>query len=216
MNLDKLENLNDELTKNRLKNNIDDLKNQISDLKMEGLNPLSDDLFPNEDTLPGLNMEMEVYDYDKDIQLIKDEAEETLECISTLYLDDKTTMNRNINKLIRNDAEEISDIKFSLSCAKRGLINCMRQLDAGSNDPNMHNAVNAYQKEIRESNKMIHELFNKMKIFYKDLREELKVDDVNVGNEIKGGSDDEDLKLVDKSEFNDLIDQYKKDPTLLK
>lgn len=93
----------------------------------------------------------------------------------------------------------------------------MRQLDAGSNDPDMHNAVNAYQKEIRESNKMIHELLNKMKIFYKNLREELKIDvDINVGNEIKAGNEDEDLKLIDKSEFNELIDQYKKDPTLLK
>jgi len=216
MTLDNLDNIDKNLEKNKLKNNIDDLKSQINDLKMEGFNPLPDDLFPNDDTLPGLNMEIEVYDYDKDIQLIKDEAEETLECISTLYLDDKTTMNRNINKLIKNDAAEISDIKFSLSCAKRGLINCMRQLDAGSNDPDMHNAVNAYQKEIRESNKMIHDLFHKMKIFYKDLREELKIDDVNVGNELKGGDKDEDLKLVDKSEFNDLIDQYKKDPTLLK
>lgn len=215
MALDNLDNIDKKLEKNKLKNNIDDLKSQINDLRIEGLNPLPDDLFPNEDTLPGLNMEIEVYDYDKDIQLIKDEAEETLECISTLYLDEQTTMNRNINKLIRNDAEEISDIKFSLSCAKRGLINCMRQLDAGSNDPDMHNAVNAYQKEIRESNKMIHDLFNKMKIFYKDLRDELKIDDVNVGNEINS-SDDEDLKLVNKSEFNELIEQYKKDPTLLK
>ena len=215
--LEELDNIDKKLEKNKLKNNIDDLKSQINDLKLDGLNPLPDDLFPNEDTLPGLNMEIEVYDYDKDIQLIKDEAEETLECISTLYLDGQTTMNRNINKLIKNDAEESSDIKFSLSCAKRGLINCMRQLDAGSNDPDMHNAVNAYQKEIRESNKMIHELLNKMKIFYKNLREELKIDvDINVGNEIKAGNEDEDLKLIDKSEFNELIDQYKKDPTLLK
>jgi len=216
MSLNNLDNLDKKLERNKLKNNIDDLKSQINDLKMEGFNPLPDDLFPNDDTLPGLNMEIEVYDYDKDIQLIKDEAEETLECISTLYLDDRTTMNRNINRLIKNDAEEISDIKFSLSCAKRGLINCMRQLDAGSNDPDMHNAVNAYQKEIRESNKMIHDLFNKMKIFYKDLKEELKIDDVNVGNELERIDDNEDLKLIDKSEFNDLIDQYKKDPTLLK
>lgn len=205
-----------DLSKNKLKNSIDALKRNIQDLKNENDIPLPDDLYPSENILPGLNLEIETYDYDKDIQLIKEEAEETLECISSLYLTDETMMNKNINRLIKNDAEEISDIKFSLSCAKRGLINCMRQLDAGSNDPDMHNAVNAYQKEIRESNKMIHDLLNKMKIFYKDLRDELKVDnDINVGKEL-GGTKEEDLKLVDKSEFNDLIDKYKKDPTLLK
>jgi hypothetical protein len=206
-----------ELIKKKLKNNIDDLKRNIKDLKIDSsISP--NDLFPDKDTLPGLNMELILYDYEKDIQLIQDDAEETLECISSLYLTSDTMMNKNINRLIKNDAEEISDIKFSLSCAKRGLINCMKQLDAGSNDPDMHTAVNAYQKEIRESNKMIHELLNKMKIFYKNLRDELKVDDeINVGNkELKNLSDNNDLKLIDKSEFNDLIEQYKKDPTLLK
>lgn len=200
--------------KNKLKNDINSLKENIEDLKTEGMTPIPDDLFPKDDILPGLNMEIEIYDYDKDIELINDEAEETLECISSLYLDDNTMLNKNINKLIKNDADEISDIKFSLSCAKRGLINCMKQLDAGSNDPDMHNAVNAYQKEIRESNKMIHELLNKMKIFYKDLRDELNIDEgINIGKEIK--DKEEDLKLVNKSDFNDLIDQYKNDPTLL-
>jgi hypothetical protein len=194
----------------RLKNNIERLKEEIKGIDTS----IPDNLFPTDDTLPGLNMEIEVYDYEKDISLINDEAEETLECISSLYLNDETMLNKNISKLIKNDAEEISDIKFSLSCAKRGLINCMRQLDAGSNDPDMHNAVNAYQKEIRESNRMIHELLNKMKIFYRDLRDELKTDeDINVG---KFNFDDDDLKLVDKSEMNELIEQYKNDPTLLK
>jgi len=198
-----------------LKNSIDDLKQNIEDLKIEGMKPLPDDLFPNDDILPGLNMEIELYDYDKDIALIKEDAEETLECISSLYLNSETMLNKNINKLIKNDAEEICDIKFSLSCAKRGLINCMRQLDAGSNDPDMHTAVNSYQKEIRESNKMIHDLLNKMKIFYKDLREELK-NGIDIEIEKDKLIENDDLKLVDKSEFNTLIEKYRKDPSLLK
>jgi len=204
-----------ELIKNKLKNNIDSLKENLIDLKFEGTTPLPENLFPENDTLPGLNMEIEVYDYDKDIEIINSEATETLDCISSLYLTDDNMLNKNINKLIKNDSDEISDIKFSLSCAKRGLINCMRQLDAGSNNPEMHTAVNAYQKEIRESNKMIHELLNKMKIFYKDLRDELKTDNgINQGLDMNRNSDD-DLKLVDKGEFNKIIESYKDDPTLL-
>lgn len=201
------------MDKSTLKNSIENLKQNIEDLKMIGTTE-TDGLLIDNSTLPGLTINTDIYDYEKDIELIKDEAEETLECISSLYLTDDVSMNKNINRLIKNDAEEISDIKFSLSCAKRGLISCMRQLDAGSNDPEMHTAVNAYQKEIRESNKMIHDLLNKMKVFYRDLRDELKTDDdINVGN-INPGS--EGLKLVDKNEFNELIDKYKSDPTLLK
>lgn len=208
MDYNKEDNIN---IKNKLKNNIDELKKNINDLKSD---IIPDNLFPS-DILPGLNIEIDIYDYEKDIQIIKEEAEETLECISSLYLNQDSMINKNINKLIKNDADEISDIKFSLSCAKRGLINCMKQLDAGSNDPEMHNAVNAYQKEIRESNKMIHELLNKMKIFYKDLRDELKTDnEINVGKQLR--NNDNDLQLINKSEFNNLIEQYKKDSTLLK
>jgi len=203
------------LIKNKLKNNIENLKENLKDLRFEGTAPLPDDLFPDENTLPGLNMEFEVYDYEKDIELINGEATETLECISSLYLSDDNMLNKNINKLIKNDSDEISDIKFSLSCAKRGLINCMRQLDSGSNNPDMHTAVNAYQKEIRESNKMIHDLLNKMKIFYKDLRDELKTDDeINLGTDMNKNTDN-DLKLVDKGEFNKLIETYKKNPSLI-
>jgi hypothetical protein len=197
--------------KGKLKNNIDILKEQIKDIKSEFNKPLPE---MKDGVLPNLDMEIIEYNYDKDMQIIKDDAEETLECISSLYLTDNMSMNKNINRLIKNDAEEISDIKFSLSCAKRGLISCMKQIDSGSKNPEMHNAVNAYQKEIRESNKMLHDLLNKMKIFYKDLREELKSDEeINVGNDI---NTDDDLKLIDKSEFNKLIDKYKNDPTLLK
>lgn len=196
--------------KNVLKNNIDQLKEQINDIKMEFDKPL--DMIDG--VLPNLDMDKLEYNYDQDMQIIKDDAEETLECISSLYLNNKMARNKNINRLIKNDAEEISDIKFSLSCAKRGLISCMRHIDAGTKNPDMHNAVNAYQKEIRESNKMLHDLLNKMKIFYKDLREELKTDEeINLGKDV---NPDDDLKLIDKSEFNDIIEKYKKDPTLLK
>jgi hypothetical protein len=201
--------------KKYLKNSIDDLKLQIADLKEIGTTSILESMTSGDDILPGLNMETQVYDYDKDIELIKIEAEDTIDCISSLYLNNKMMSNKNINKLIKNDATEISDIKFSLSCAKRGLINCMKQIDVGSTDPEIHNAINSYQKEIRESNKMIHELLNKMKDFYKNLRDELKVDnEINIGKEIKNKEDD--LQLVDKNSFNDIIDMYKKDPTLLK
>lgn len=200
--------------RNRLENSIEDLKRNVREIRDQHDYKASD-LFPNSNDLPGLNFDIEIYDYERDIEIIRDEAQETLDCISSLYLTDDTMMNKNISKLIKNDAEEISDIKFSLSCAKRGLINCMRQLDSGINDPEMHTAVNSYQKEIRESNKMIHDLLNKMKIFYKDLREELKTDeDINLG--LKKDDNDEDLKLVDKKEMNKIIESYKKDPTLIK
>lgn len=199
-------------------NNVNNLKNQMSSMMGE-LDSLTEELTPPENLLPGLDFEYSKYNYDKDIELIKEEAKETLECISSLYLHDDVMKRKNIMSIIKNDSETISDIKFSLSCAKRGLIICMQQIDAGSNDPEMHEAVNAYQKEIRDSSKMINDLLTKMKSFYKELRDEHERKEIN--EQIKLEENDKigkesDLIIFDQKKVNELIDQYKKDPTLLK
>lgn len=200
-------------------NNVNKMENEIKSMLGE-LESLTDELTPPENLLPGLDFEYTKYNYDKDIELIKDEAKETLECISSLYLDEIVMKRKNIMSIIKNDSETISDIKFSLSCAKRGLIICMQQIDAGSNDPEMHEAVNAYQKEIRDSSKMINDLLTKMKSFYKELRDEYERKEINEQIKLEGSENSnkigDNLVIFDQKKINELVDMYKKDPTLLK
>jgi len=204
---------------NKKLSNIGNLQNEINSMISE-MDNLSKDLVPPKDLLPGIDFEYINHDYDKDIELIKEEAKETLDCISSLYLDDDHMKKKNVKSIIKNDAEQISNIKFSLSCAKLGLVNCMKQLDAGANDPNMHVAVNSYQKEIRESSKMINDLLTKMKAFYKELRDEYihkeiieqqKMEDQKAQEQIT----DDDVVIFDQKKWNKIIDDFKNDPTLV-
>jgi hypothetical protein len=205
-------------------NNISNLQDEINSM-LEEIDTLPENLAPPKDMLPGLDFEYTKYDYDRDIETIKEDAKETLECISSLYLNLDILKKKNVKSIIKNDAEQISDIKFSLSCAKRGLINCMKQIDAGSNDPEMHQAVNAYQKEIRDSSKMINDLLSKMKSFYKELRDEYthkeiieqqKLEEEREALTQQNVTNSSDLIIFDQKRVNELIDSYKKDPTLLK
>jgi len=205
-------------------NNISNLQDEINSM-LEEIDTLPENLAPPKDMLPGLDFEYTKYDYDRDIETIKEDAKETLECISSLYLNLDILKKKNVKSIIKNDAEQISDIKFSLSCAKRGLINCMKQIDAGSNDPEMHQAVNAYQKEIRDSSKMINDLLSKMKSFYKELRDEYthkeiieqqKLEEEREAQTQQGIANNSDLIIFDQKRVNELIDSFKKDPTLLK
>jgi hypothetical protein len=192
--------------KNILKNNIDILKSSIESIKNDMEFDVTDLTMINNDFLPGLNLDMKNYDYVEEMKSIKSESIDTLNCLSSLYLDDIIKENKNISNIIKNDATAISDIKFSLSCARRGLINCMEQLDAGSNDPEMHQAVNSYQKEIRDSNKMIYDLLSKMKEFYKSLRDELKNNDIKT-DDVNIPRNDEDIHLLfDNNMMNKVID----------
>lgn len=209
---------------NKKLNNISNLQDEINSM-LEEIDTLPEDLIPPKDLLPGLDFEYSKYDYDRDIEMIKEDAKETLECISSLYLNLDILKKKNVKSIIKNDAEQISDIKFSLSCAKRGLINCMKQIDAGANDPEMHQAVNAYQKEIRDSSKMINDLLTKMKSFYKELRDEYvhkeiieqqKIEEEREALQQQNVTSNGDLVIFDQKRINQLLEDYQKDPTLLK
>jgi hypothetical protein len=210
---------------NKKLSNISNLQDEINSMLTE-MDNLPKELTPPKDLLPGLDFEYIKHDYDKDIEIIKEEAKETLECVSSLYLNDDLMKKKNVKSIIKNDAEQISDIKFSLSCAKLGLVNCMKQLDAGANDPENHIAVNAYQKEIRDSSKMINDLLTKMKGFYKELRDEYerkeineqqKIEEQKLQNPLSNGMEklEDGLVLFDQVRMNKIIEDFKKDPTLL-
>lgn len=206
------------LKRTQMKENISALEGEMKALNNE-LNMNPSDFFPNDGILPGFS-DIEVFDYEKEIQDIKNDCSETLECLSSLYLTPEYLEKRNISNIIKNDAEALAQLKFSMSCAKRSLISLMKNLDMGVNDPELYHAVGAIQKEIRDSVKMLYDTQKKIKEFYKDIRAELST--LNVGRdngengeitEIKEAeiSDDnatDDVYLLDLSKLNGDIESY--------
>ena len=157
--------------------NIEKLKSEIEETQDElDFNP--SDFFPENSNID-LNLTIEMHDYERDLEIIREESKETLECLANLYLDETIMNNKNINNIITNDALALSDLKFSISCSKRGLINLMRQIDNGSVDADLYQAVSMFQREMKEGIQMLYKLQKDMKEFFKDLKTELK--DINVG-----------------------------------
>jgi len=193
---------------NQLKNNISSLEGEMNSLNEQlSMNP--SDMFPDDDLLPGLN-DIEIFDYQSQIKEIQNDCEITLECLSSLYLNANDLITKNINNIIKNDALALADLKFSLFCSKRALINLMKQLDMGINDPELFNSVSLFQKEIRDSIKMLYDINIKMKNFYKDVREEIK--DINKGGDVEDNiqelESDEVYHIVNIKELNKQVDEY--------
>ena len=186
----------------QLKQNINSLVGEMNGLNQQlALNP--EDLFPDDELLPGLN-DIVLFDYDKEIEEIQADSEETLDCLSSLYLNAEDIEKRNINNIIKNDASALADLKFSLSCSKRGLINLMKQLDMGINDPLMYQSVGIFQKEIRDSIKMLYDIQKKMKDFYKDIKKEMA--ELNSGDITDGDKKIEDIKTIEEEETYHIVD----------
>jgi len=192
----------------QLRNNIKQLEGEMNGLNQQlALNP--EDLFPDDELLPGLN-DIILFDYDKENDEIQADSEETLECLSSLYLNAEDIEKRNISNIIKNDASALADLKFSLSCSKRGLINLMKQLDMGINDPLMYQSVGIFQKEIRDSIKMLYDIQKKMKDFYKDIKKEMA--ELNSGDVTEDNKKIEDIKAIEEEtyhivDFDNLNDQ---------
>jgi len=128
--------------------NIEQLKTEIEDAQEE-LDFDPSEFFPVNNNID-LNFKIEMHDYEKDLEVIREESKETLECIANLYLSEDIMLNKNINNIIKNDALAISDLKFSISCSKRGLINLMKQIDNGSSDADLFQAVSMFQREMKD------------------------------------------------------------------
>jgi len=203
---------------------MSDVKKNIKEIE-ENLNLILDGFNLNDlEAKPEMLSKMEqmnvaIYDYDKEIEILKIDAKNTLSCLANLYLKEDLLINKNISEIIKNDSLAISDLNFSIFCSKRALKTCMNQLDMGSTNPEMFEAVAMFQKEMRETIKSIHDLLHvKMKDFYKNLKGEL--DDLNTGENIlledNLNIQNNTTTIIDTKEFNKLLEQYKKDPTLLK
>ena len=201
--------------KTELKSSVEELQNNINAMLKEIDVPI-DSMIPNSSVLPSLDIINENHDYEKDIELIKIESKETLECLANLYLDEDTMKNKNLYNIIKNDSQKISDMNFSISCSKRALINCMKQLDMGVNEPEMYESVSMFQKELRESINSLYNLEKKMKDFYKDFKNELGT--INMGKDIlsKEPQNNDTYTIIgDPKLLNDIFEKYKNDPSLL-
>lgn len=195
------------------KKNRTNLKNQISSIKgeMDALDEQLEvntyDLFPSDDLIPKLDLNYDQHDYEKEMMEITEDCEETLDSLSSLYLNADDTKKKNIKRIIRDDALALSDIKFSLACSKRALINLMKQLDMGVNDPEMYQSVSSFQKEIRDSIKMLYDLQKKIKESYKDIKNELS--SINSGEKEIEDVKTEKVRLINKKDLNKILDDMK-------
>jgi len=185
--------------------NIEQLKNEIQEVQDElDFNP--SDFFPEVNGVD-LNMSIEMHDYERDLETIRDESKETLECLANLYLDEETMKNKNINNIITNDALALSDLKFSISCSKRGLINLMRQIDNGSVNADLYTAVSLFQREMKEGIEALYKLQKNMKEFFRELKGELK--EINTG-EHEDKTKFRDMRITDR-DINKSIDKILQD-----
>jgi hypothetical protein len=193
-----------EKEKNRLKDEFDLLQSPNNEFDF------SQHLAEAED-LPDLG-EIDLYDYDSDLTASTQQSMGVLESLIDLYLSDVPELKRHpyIRNKMKEDAMVYAESIFLTKMTRKAFLNQMKQVDNGDNSARMHEVVNQTIGQIRENSKFLSNQRTELEKFYKTLRKDLGLNDIENPEVIKSQQkalkeSDESGDIMDNRKLNDLI-----------
>lgn len=192
--------------RNRLQDEFDQIQSENSDFD------ISKHLARPED-LPDLG-EIEIYDYDADLTVSSHQSMDVLESLVDLYLSDVPQLKEHpyIRNKMKEDATVYAEALFLSKMTRKNFLNQLRQVDNGDNSARMHEVVNQTIGQIRENAKFLSGQRTDLEKFYKNLRKDLGLNDIEspdvakaqASNELDNTEDDGGA-VMDNRKLNDLI-----------
>jgi len=168
-------------------------------------------LVSDDETLPGFG-EVELYNYDNDVQRSRSEGQEILKDLVDLYLGDANDDIKNhpyIKTRMNEDAEYYSQMKMIQKISERLLLKQMRQIDSGDISPKMYEITTKQISEMRENVRDGRNARLEIEKMYKEMRKDLGLTET-MDNNYEVESDDTDGVMLDNEKMNEHIDQYLK------
>jgi len=200
---------NDE--RERLKNELAEIENDIQRvLNQEGP---SDELEAGTNDLPAVNLN--AYDYNQELDDIQDRSARIINNLVRLYLgDNEVLLNHDyiLNKK-EKDADYFAKLDFLVNASQRTLINIMREIDMGAATPRMFEVLSMLQKEMRENVKLSSSNLSNIEKFYKDMRQDLGLQqqpEVAEIKEIEKEKKEEEGHIFNHADLNKQVDEWLK------
>ena len=193
---EKIQNLQDEFSKIQENNKDIDVSQYLA---------------KRESHLPDLGT-IQIYDYDKDIDESKTQADEVLLSMVDLYLGDYPDLvkHRYVQQKMKEDAKVYADTLFLQKMTKRNFLTQLRQVDNGDNSARMHEVVNQSVSQIRDNIKFSQTQRTEFEKFWKDMRKDLGLNELSESMDQKNKSSSDEVetgKVVDSRSLNEMIDK---------
>jgi len=160
--------------------------------------------------LPDLG-EIQIYDYDKDLDESIESAEEVLDALFELYFGDIPAISENkyLAKKVKEDAQVYAETIFLQRMTRKNFLTQLKQVDNGDSSARMHEVVNQSISQIRDNIKFAQSQRTDLEKYYRDMRkdydrmmENIKQTKIEQGIETKT-----DGKIVDARSLNDMIEK---------
>jgi len=168
------------------------------------------------DDLPELG-EIQIYNYESDIEEAKDRADNVLSSLVDLYLGDAPKIKEHpyIKAKLEEDADVYAKTLFLSKMTTKTFINQMRQVDNGDNNARMYEVMNQTMGEFRDNIKFSQSQRTELEKFWKEMRKDMglnemqdKTPEIELNEDGEEGKDDN--MVVDSRKMNDLISNYLK------
>ena len=193
--------------RNRLQDEFDQIQSESGEFD------ISKHLAKPED-LPDLG-EIEIYDYDSDLTVASQQSMNVLESLVDLYLSDVPQLKEHpyIRNKMKEDAMVYAESIFLSKMTRKNFLSQLRQIDNGDNSARMHEVVNQTIGQIRENAKFSSTQRTELEKFYKGLRKDLGLNDIDSPDVQKATqaasseteADDGMGAIMDNRKLNDMI-----------
>lgn len=198
---------------NKKEQKINSLQEEFSRIQDENKDLDVSKYLAKREDLPDLG-EIQIYDYDKDLDESIDSAEEVLDALFDLYFGDIPGIqdNKYLVKKVKEDAQVYAETIFLQKMTRKNFLTQLKQVDNGDSSARMHEVVNQSISQIRDNIKFAQSQRTELEKYYRDMRkdydrmmENLKQTKIEQGVETKT-----DGKIVDARSLNDMIEKMLK------
>lgn len=202
---------------NKKEERINSLKHEFDRIQEENKELNVTNYLAKRDDLPNLG-EIQIYDYESDIQESVEKATEVLQALVKLYLGDNPSIMENdyIIKKMEADAQVYADTIFLQKMTKKNYLTQLKQVDNGDDSARMHEVINQSVSQIRDNIKFSQTQRTELEKFWKEMRKDLGLNEISESMEQKNIEEKEDDdkkeegKIADSRSLNDMIDRYLK------
>lgn len=161
--------------------------------------------------LPELG-EIEIYNYDADVEKSIKRAENVMESLVQLYLGDNPEIIKHsyiVNK-VQEDAMNYADALFLTAMTRKTFITQMRHVDNGDNNARMYEVMNQTMGQYRENIKFSTSVKSDLEKFYKDIRKDIGLNEMESKADISASEVKDENMVMDTRKMNDMMSSYLK------
>jgi hypothetical protein len=191
---DKINNLQEEF--NKIQDENKDFDPNMYLAKLEDLPELGD---------------IQIYDYDSDVHEVTNRAKDVLDSLADLFLGDvpKVVDHPYIQNKLREDAQVYAQTLFLIKMTRKVFISQMRQIDNGSNGARDYEVLNQTMGQYRENIKFSNTHKTDFEKFYKDIRKDLGLNEMEPKVVEQTKVDEQETKtggmIIDSRTMNEMI-----------